>query len=188
MKSNNETQVNDNWAAIGIGAMIVFISLILVADVASAVIVQTAEKLQQNAQRTGDDTSDELSGKITIQAGYVQNTGEYVLYVRLGAGSDAINTIDVSYQLFCNVGAGYETNQLTANDVQLQSVAGFAGGVGQMTVQNAYKIMISPGVCTAAGVNGQSPPAATLFIHVENGGTTYETLTINNDQDGSPII
>ena len=24
MKSNNETQVNDNWAAIGIGAMIVF--------------------------------------------------------------------------------------------------------------------------------------------------------------------
>ena len=81
MKSNNETQVNDNWAAIGIGAMIVFISLILVAAVASAVIVQTAEKLQQNAQRTGDDTSDELSGKITIQAGYVQNTGEYVLYV-----------------------------------------------------------------------------------------------------------
>ena len=48
--------------------MIVFISLILVAAVASAVIVQTAEKLQQNAQRTGDDTSDELSGKLTIQA------------------------------------------------------------------------------------------------------------------------
>ena len=57
-----------------------------------------------------------------------------------------------------------------------------------MTVQNAYKIMINPAVCTAAGVSAQSPPAATLFIHVENGGTTYETLTINNAQDGSPII
>ena len=109
MKSNNETPNNDNWAAIGIGAMIVFISLILVAAVASAVIVQTAEKLQQNAQRTGDDTSDELSGKLTIQAGYVQNTGEYVLYVRLGAGSESIPVVDVSYQLYCAENAGYES-------------------------------------------------------------------------------
>ena len=186
MKFNNDTQEQDNWAAIGIGAMIVFISLILVAAVASAVIIQTAEKLQQNAQRTGDDTSDELSGKITIQSAFVQNTGDYVLYVRLGAGSDAINTIDVSYQLFC--AAGYETNQLAAGNVQLQSTAGFAGGVGQMTIQNAYKIMITPATCTAAAVNGASPPQATLYLHVESGGTTYETLTVNNAADGSPVI
>jgi len=94
----------------------------------------------------------------------------------------------VSYQLFCATGAGYETNPLTANDVQLQSVAGFGGGVTQMTVQFAYKIMINPGVCTAAAVAAQSPPATTLFLHVEKGGTTYETLTINNAADGSPII
>ena len=154
MKSNNETQVNDNWAAIGIGAMIVFISLILVAAVASAVIVQTAEKLQQNAQRTGDDTSDELSGKLSIQSAFVQNGGQYVFYVRLGAGSDAINTVDISYQLFC--AAGYETNQLAQANVQLQSAAGFGGGVTQLTIQNAYKIMITTGTCTAAAVAGSA--------------------------------
>ena len=71
MRTENTSQEEDTWGAIGIGAMIVFISLILVAAVASAVIIQTAEKLQQNAQNTGDQTSDELSGKLSVMQGYV---------------------------------------------------------------------------------------------------------------------
>ena len=94
MKTARENQEQDTWGAIGIGAMIVFISLILVAAVASAVIIQTAEKLQQNAQRAGDDTSDELSGKLTIMQGFIE-AGDYVLYVRLAPGSDSIPATSV---------------------------------------------------------------------------------------------
>ena len=72
MKTNTHTDAmkDDKIAAIGIGAMIVFIALILVAAVAAAVIIQTAEKLQQNAQTAGDDTADEMSGKIMINTAY----------------------------------------------------------------------------------------------------------------------
>ena len=55
--------MNDDRASIGIGAMIVFIALILVAAVASTIIIKTAEELQQRAEATGDDTRDEISGK-----------------------------------------------------------------------------------------------------------------------------
>ena len=52
--------------SIGIGAMIVFIALILVAAVASTIIIKTAEELQQNAESTSDDTRKQISGKVSV--------------------------------------------------------------------------------------------------------------------------
>lgn len=104
MKSNTQTQTNleeDKFAAIGIGAMIVFIALILVAAVAAAVIIQTAEKLQQNAQSTGEDTADAMNGKLMISQIYSGTTAatDYEVYARLSPGSDAIAATTIFFQL-----------------------------------------------------------------------------------------
>jgi flagellin FlaB len=187
VRSANDSQEQDTWGAIGIGAMIVFISLILVAAVASAVIIQTAEKLQQNAQNTGDQTSDELSGKLSVMQGY-DGGNDYVLYVRLAAGSSSIVATTISWQLFCTPGVGYEDSAaaFTAANVQLQSVSAFGAGVGTMTVQNAYKIQIAANICDAAAVAGGE---AQLYIHVERGGTTFETLSVPAGAGiGTPVI
>jgi len=106
MKSNTQTQTNledDKFAAIGIGAMIVFIALILVAAVAAAVIIQTAEKLQQNAQSTGEDTADSMNGKFMISQIYAGTTAttDYEVYARLSPGSDSIATSTIFFQLIC---------------------------------------------------------------------------------------
>ena len=69
--SKTQYKKNDDGASIGIGAMIVFIALILVAAVASTIIIKTAEELQQRAEATGDDTRDEISGKLQIVMAYV---------------------------------------------------------------------------------------------------------------------
>ena len=195
MRTQIDNQEEDSWAAIGIGAMIVFISLILVAAVASAVIIQTAEKLQQNAQSAGDDTSDELSGKLSIMQGFVAPDGsDYILYIRLAAGSDSIASTSVSWQLYCAAGNGYEDSfnggaatLFDAGDVQLQSVAAF-GGVATMTTQFAYKILINANICDAAAVGALANPVAQLYLHVENGGTTFETLSVSNAAAGNPVI
>ena len=66
----------DTEGSIGIGAMIVFIALILVAAVASTIIIKTAEELQQNAENTSSDTRQQISGKVSISDVYVTTTQE----------------------------------------------------------------------------------------------------------------
>ena len=113
--NNNNTQEQDTMAAIGIGAMIVFIALILVAAVAAAVIIQTAEKLQQNAQSTGEDTTDEMSGKVQILNVFVNDGAtSYEVYFRLAAGSDDTADTGILWQVSCDDGAG--TFQYIAGD------------------------------------------------------------------------
>ncbi len=101
MKTEKETK-QDELAAIGIGAMIVFIALILVAAVAAAVIIQTAEKLQQNAQASGDDTQEQMSTKVTLINVVIETvdagTPNFELFatLELAPGSEPTQSDDLS--------------------------------------------------------------------------------------------
>ena len=52
--------MSDDSASIGIGAMIVFIALILVAAVASTIIIKSVEDPQQKGEDTTPDTRSSL--------------------------------------------------------------------------------------------------------------------------------
>jgi len=54
--------------------MIVFIALILVAAVASTIIIQTVENLQQTGEDTSGDTRELLSNKVILDSAYVTAT------------------------------------------------------------------------------------------------------------------
>lgn len=94
-------------AAIGIGTLIVFIALVLVASIAAAVIIQTAGELENRAELTGSDAAKSATGGIAIlnTVGHVDRTGtplidQLFLVVGLSAGSEGVdlwNTI-VVYQ------------------------------------------------------------------------------------------
>jgi archaellin len=121
MKTNENMNESDDLASIGIGAMIVFIALILVAAVASAVIIQTGEKLQQNAQQTGSDTQEEIGGKISIITVWVGEQADcdtdtdgaadacITLVYELAAGSEPMDENDVVWSISCLQGATMDT-------------------------------------------------------------------------------
>ncbi|MEM0493226.1 MAG: flagellin [Candidatus Thermoplasmatota archaeon] len=86
---------------IGIGAMIVFIAMVLVAGIAAAVLIQTANRLEIQAMQTGEQTKGEVS------------TGVHVLDItgHKDSGTGAINYIGITI-----------TTRAGSGDVDLEQV------------------------------------------------------------------
>jgi len=193
MQINNENnENNDNVAAIGIGAMIVFIALILVAAVASAVIIQTAEKLQQNAESTGDDTTDEMSGKITVLNVFVNNGDNFEVYFRLAAGFDDMAAADILYQIICEGAGGtfeYIAGSFADSDIDpfdgIAAITTAAAGVAYRTTLSAFDGLTND--CGPADLFSNDVKA-TLYIHVVGGGTTYDILKVSDASVGSVVV
>jgi flagellin FlaB len=90
--------------SIGIGAMIVFIAMVLVAGIAASVLIQTSTKLESQAMRTGQETTEEVSTGIAVFdiKGYVPASGNIdnmTITVRPRAGSADIDLAEVFLEL-----------------------------------------------------------------------------------------
>jgi len=89
---------------VGIGTLIVFIALVLVAAIAAGVLINTADLLQSQAQQTGEESTDQVSNNLNIESvtglddasdGTI-NQLEFV--VASGSGSDAIDITQLEIQ------------------------------------------------------------------------------------------
>ena len=86
----------------GVGTMIIFIAMILVAAVAASVLIGTANKVREQAQNTGDQAINNVASGFLVQdvTGTVNaaftNITSLTIQMRLQAGSPSINMDQVT--------------------------------------------------------------------------------------------
>ena len=184
----------DERGSIGIGAMIVFIALILVAAVASTVIIKTAEELQDRAEKTGDDTRDQISGKLLVTDVYVATDADadndidtMAVIAKLASGSDATLPTAMTYMVVCNA-AGFATDVGTLADAEGNAVTPGGTAIADTTTLSSgelFRFTITLANCADAAIVGASLP---LTLNVEGGGDTRVDLEIESVAVGAKLI
>jgi flagellin FlaB len=182
----------DERGQVGIGTLIVFIAMVLVAAIAAGVLVNTAGFLQATAEDAGQESVDKVTNRVEVinQHGTVGNNEDIAnitMTVRLAAGSSSVNmnTTSIKYLSGSQVQTLTNSSDTTvdpagdADEFNLTKVADDDGSFGVLNSgEDRYEVTINASAIESGSGGLSTGEKVHLDITSQTGGTTQVILTM----------
>ena len=186
---DTDTETQDR-GQVGIGTLIVFIALVLVAAIAAGVLINTAGFLQSQAEATGEESTSQVSDRINIQSVTGINVGtgssggdieQLEVVVSLAPGSDPVDLTDATFEYL----AGSATT-FTGGSAEVDGFSNVAGPSSGSLLESNDDQVVATILLDGTGdisTNLDAGDSAELTITTSNGGSSTTTITVP-DPDG----